>query len=128
MTRFTRFSCLAAAFAAIVATAAANRTVAAEQTVRLAYLKTLGIIPIIDAQQTGYFAKEGIKVEMITLNNGPGVVSAVVGGSADIGLSATLPVISAVAEHQPIREFMISGVERWPLQEGIGEYVIASAR
>ena len=128
MTRFTRLSWLAAGFAAIVAIAAANRPVAAEETVRLAYLKTLGIVPIIDAQQTGYFAKEGIKVEMITLNNGPAVVSAVVGGSADIGFSATLPVISAVAEHQPIREFMISGVERWPLEEGIGEYVIASAR
>jgi NitT/TauT family transport system substrate-binding protein len=128
MTWFTRFSCLVAAFAAGVTVAAASRAVAAEQTVRLAYLKTLGIVPVIDAQQAGYFAKEGIKVEMITLNNGPAVVSAVVGGSADIGASATLPVISAVAEHQPIREFMISSVERWPLQEGIGEYVIASAR
>ena len=95
---------------------------------RLTYLKTLAIVPVIDAQQMGYFSKEGLRVEMITLNNGPAVVSAVVGGSADIGFAATLPVISAVAEHQPIREFMISNVERWPLEEGLGEYLIASAR
>jgi ABC-type nitrate/sulfonate/bicarbonate transport system substrate-binding protein len=104
------------------------RQAAAEETVRLAFLKTLGIVPVIDAQQMGYFRKEGIKVDMITLNNGPAVVSAVVGGSADIGFAATLPVISAVAEHQPIREFMIATVERWPLEEGLGEYLIASAR
>ncbi|MGC2198617.1 MAG: ABC transporter substrate-binding protein [Stellaceae bacterium] len=127
----TRFSCLprfAATLAGIVVVVAAVRPAAAEETVRLAFLKTLGIVPVIDAQQMGYFSKEGIKVEMITLNNGPAVVSAVVGGSADIGFAATLPVISAVAEHQPIREFMISTVEHWPLENGLGEYLIASAR
>jgi ABC-type nitrate/sulfonate/bicarbonate transport system substrate-binding protein len=117
-----------AAAAGIVAIGASARPVAAEETVRLAFLKTLAIVPMIDAQEMGYFSKEGLKVQMITLNNGPAVVSAVVGGSADIGFSATLPVISAVAEHQPIREFMISSVERWPLEEGLGESLIASAR
>jgi ABC-type nitrate/sulfonate/bicarbonate transport system substrate-binding protein len=114
--------------AATVAIAASARSAAAEETVRLASLKVLAILPVIDAQQMGYFSKEGLKVEMITLNNGPAVVSAVVGGSADIGFAATLPVISAVAGHQPIREFMVEYVERWPLEEGIGEYLVASAR
>ncbi len=104
------------------------RPASAEETVRLAFLKTLGVVPVIDAQQMGYFSKEGLKVDMITVNNGPAVVAAVVGGSADIGFSATLPVVSAVAEHQPIREFMISTVERWPLEEGLGEYLVASER
>lgn len=117
-----------AALAGIVAIVVPMRPAAAEETLRLAFLKTLGIVPVIDAQQMGYFDKEGLKLEMITLNNGPAVVSAVVGGSADIGSSATLPVISAVAEHQPIREFMISTVQRWPLEEGLGEYLFASAR
>jgi NitT/TauT family transport system substrate-binding protein len=127
MTQFPRLSRFAAAVAGIVAIAA-SVPAAAEETVRLAFLKTLGVVPVIDAQQMGFFAKEGIKVEMITLNNGPAVVSAVVGGSADIGFSATLPVISAVAEHQPIREFMISSIQSWPLEEGLGEELIASAR
>jgi len=125
MTQFARRSRLAAALASVLAAGtAAQSAPAAEQSVRLAYLKTLAIVPVIDAQKMGYFAKEGIKVDMITLNNGP----AVVGHSADIGFSATLPVISAVAEHQPIRLFMISGVEHWPLQDGAGENVVASAR
>lgn len=128
MTQLVRLSRFAAVLAGLVAVVAAARPAAAEETVRLAFLKTLGIVPVIDAQQMGYFSKEGIKVDMITLNNGPAVVSAVVGGSADIGFSATLPVISAVAEHQPIREFMISTVEHWPLEEGLGEHLVASAR
>jgi len=127
MTQLPGLSRFAAAVAGIVAIAA-SVSAAAEETVRLAFLKTLGVVPVIDAQQMRFFAKEGIKVEMITLNNGPAVVSAVVGGSADIGFSATLPVISAVAEHQPIREFMISSIESWPLEEGLGEELVASAR
>lgn len=128
MTQFVRLSRFAAALAAIIAIVASMRLASAEETVRLAFLKTLGVVPVIDAQQMGYFSKEGLKVDMITVNNGPAVVSAVVGGSADIGFSATLPVISAVAEHQPIREFMISTVEHWPLEEGLGEYLVASER
>ncbi len=128
MTQLVRLSRFAAVLAGLVAVVAVVRPAAAEETVRLAFLKTLGIVPVIDAQQMGYFSKEGIKVEMITLNNGPAVVSAVVGGSADIGSAATLPVISAVAEHQPIREFMISTVEHWPLEAGVGESLIASTR
>jgi ABC-type nitrate/sulfonate/bicarbonate transport system substrate-binding protein len=128
MTQFVRLSRFAAALAAIIAIVASMRLASAEETVRLAFLKTLGVVPVIDAQQMGYFSKEGLKVDMITVNNGPAVVSAVVGGSADIGFSATLPVISAVAEHQPIREFMISTVEHWPLEEGLGEYMVASER
>jgi NitT/TauT family transport system substrate-binding protein len=128
MTQFARLSRFSAALAGIVVIAASVRPAAAEETLRLAFVKTLLIVPVIDAQQMGYFSKEGLKVEMITLNNGPAAVSAVVGGSADIGAAATLPVISAVAEHQPIRQFMIDYVERWPLEEGFGEYLVASAR
>ncbi len=128
MIQFARLPRFAAVLAGFLAAVASVGPAAGEETVRLAYLKTLAIVPVIDAQQMGYFSKEGIKVDMISLNNGPAVVSAVVGGSADIGFAATLPVISAVAEHQPIREFMISTVEHWPLENGLGEYLIASAR
>lgn len=83
MTRFFRLSRFAAALAGIVAIVASMRLAAAEETMRLALLKTLGIVPVIDAQQMGYLSKERLKIDMITLNNGPAVVSAVVGGSAD---------------------------------------------
>ena len=127
MIQFARLPRFAAVLAGFLAAVASVGPAAGEETVRLAYLKTLAIVPVI-TQQMGYLSKERLRVEMITLNNGPAVVSAVVGGSADIGSSATLPVISAVAEHQPIREFMISAVEHWPLEEGIGEHLLASAR
>ena len=127
MTQFARPSRFSAALAGIVVIALV-RPAAAEETVRLAFLKTAGIVSVIDAQQMGLFSKEGLKVEMITLNNGPAAVSAVVGGSAEIGTAATLPVISAVAEHQPIRMFMISFVERSSVEESLVEHLAASAR
>ena len=60
----TRFSCLprfAAVLAGLVAVVSAVRPAAAEETVRLAFLKTLAIVPMIDAQQMGYFSKEGLR-------------------------------------------------------------------
>ena len=59
MTQFVRLSRFAAALTAIVAVLATVRQAAAEETVRLAFLKTLGIVPMIDAQQMGYFRKRG---------------------------------------------------------------------
>lgn len=114
-------------FAAALALAAAiSLPAAAQQTLRLAYLRTPSIIPVLDAQQMGYFKKQGIAVALITLNNGPAAVAAVVSGSADIGYAATLPLISAAAEHQPIRAFLTNNSERWP--GPMFEYLLASAR
>lgn len=114
-------------FAAALALAAAvSLPAAAQQTLRLAYLRTPAIIPVLDAQEMGYFKKEGITVTLITLNNGPAAVAAVVSGSADIGYAANLPLISAVAQHQPIRAFLTNDVERWP--GPIFTYLVASAR
>ena len=125
MTHLARTVRFAAAFGLLLAGPAAPRA-AAQQTVRLAYLRTLAIIPVLDVEQMGYLDKEGLKLYLITLNNGPAVVSAVVGGSADIGFAANLPVISAVAQHQPIRAFLTDDFERWPVT--IGGHMIASAR
>ncbi|MGH7083466.1 MAG: ABC transporter substrate-binding protein, partial [Acetobacteraceae bacterium] len=114
-------------FAAAFALAAAfSLPATAQQTLRLAYLRTPSIIPVLDAQEMGYFKKEGIAVDLITLNNGPAAVAAVVSGSADIGYAANLPLISAFAEHQPIRAFLTNASERWP--EPMFEYLLASAR
>ncbi|HVC54628.1 MAG TPA: ABC transporter substrate-binding protein [Stellaceae bacterium] len=127
MTPLARLVRFAAALAVLIALAAAHPPpAAAQQTLRLAYLRALTIIPVLDAEQMGYLKKEGLKVELITLNNGPAVVSAVVGGSADIGWAATLPAISAIAQHQPIRAFLTNDFQRWPDQ--MGTYMVASAR
>ncbi|MBS0219978.1 MAG: ABC transporter substrate-binding protein [Proteobacteria bacterium] len=98
----------------------------AQQKLRVALLRTTAMIPIIDAEKMGYFKREGIETEVITLNNGPAVISAVVSGSADIGWAATMPVISARAERQPIRAFISNNFERWP--EPLLTHLIASER
>ena len=84
----------------------------AQQKIRVALLRTTAMIPIIDAEKMGYFKREGIETEIVTLNNGPAALSAVVSGSADIGWAATMPVVSAVAEKQPIRAFLSNNFER----------------
>ena len=117
MTYLARTIRFAAALGLVLTVPAVPRA-AAQQTLRLAYLRTLAIIPVLDAEQMGYLDKEGLKLDLITLNNGPAVVSAVVGGSADIGFAANLPVISAVAQHQPIRAFLTDFFERWPTPLG----------
>ena len=112
MILFARLASLfAILFAAILGIAA---PVSAQQKLKVALLRTTAMIPIIDAEKMGYFKREGIEVEIITLNNGPAALSAVVSGSADIGWAATMPVISAVAEKQPIRAFLSNNFERWP--------------
>lgn len=98
----------------------------AQQKIRVALLRTTAMIPIIDAEKMGYFKREGIETEIVTLNNGPAALSAVVSGSADIGWAATMPVVSAVAEKQPIRAFLSNNFERWP--EPLFTHLIASER
>lgn len=98
----------------------------AQQKLKVAYLRTTTLIPHIHAERMGAFKREGIEPEIITLNNGPAVVSAVVSGSADIGWAATMPIISAVAERQPIKAFLSNNFERWPAP--LLTHLIASER
>lgn len=100
--------------AVLTAAIALAAPASALQKLKVAYLRTTTIIPHIDAEKMEYFKREGIETEIVTLNNGPAVIAAVVSGSADIGWAATMPIISARAEQQPIRVFLSNNFERWP--------------
>ncbi len=88
----------------------------AQTKVKVAYLRTLGIVHVWQAEKMGAFKKEGIEVEQITLNNGPAVASAIASGSADIGFAAATPMITAISRNQPFKVFITNNTEKHPSQ------------
>ena len=98
----------------------------AVQKVKVAYLRTLGIVHIWQAEKMGAFKKEGIEVEQITLNNGPAVASAIASGSAAIGFAAATPMITAISQSQPFKVFMTNNTEKHPSQ-WVESIVVAEA-
>lgn len=62
---------------------------------RLAYLLTETMLPIMAAQKAGEYAKAGIELELTEVQGGPAVVAALASGTADIGYSAPIPPINA---------------------------------
>lgn len=59
----------------------------AAETVRSGYLKTAPAAPIFIAKEKGYYAAEGLDVELITFEAAEPVAVAVAGGSLDISLA-----------------------------------------
>lgn len=99
---------LRAAAAAVVATLALawpDAPAQAQTAVKIGGLRTFPFLAVTHAHKQGYFKREGLDVEVITVNSGPAVVSALMGGSVQVGYSASLPPIFARAANQPVRIF-----------------------
>jgi NitT/TauT family transport system substrate-binding protein len=62
------------------------------------------------AYDRGTFAKAGLDVQISTFTNGATVTQAVVGGSADIGISNVVQIATAVQKGIPIRYFAGGGL------------------
>lgn len=92
--------CLACA-ALLLASLAAS----AQTPLKVAGLRTIALLPVQYALKQGYFKREGLDVEVITVGAGPAVISAVTSGSAQIGYTASVPVLFARAQGQPVRIF-----------------------
>jgi ABC-type nitrate/sulfonate/bicarbonate transport system substrate-binding protein len=93
-----------AAFAGL-ALAAAILPASAQTSLKVAGLRTIALLPVQHALKQGYFKREGLDVEIITVGAGPAVISAVTSGSAQIGYTASVPVLFARAQNQPVRIF-----------------------
>ena len=80
----------------------------AQKTFRL----KVGIIPITEmltiyvAADKGYFAQEGLEVEMTPMAGGAVILPALVGGSIDIAYSNIVSIILAKAEGMPLKIIM----------------------
>ncbi|MDE1949145.1 MAG: ABC transporter substrate-binding protein [Burkholderiales bacterium] len=90
---------------------AAQGASAEVETIRVAALRADTMIRFKQAEEAGYLAKEGLRVEISYLGSGPAVMSALVSGSADVGYSAVVPAIFAHAAGQPVRMVMTLATE-----------------
>lgn len=77
----------------------------ARTSIKVAGLRTISLLSVQHALARGYFKREGLDVEVITVGTGPAVISAVTSDSAQIGYTASVPVLFARAQNQPVRIF-----------------------
>jgi len=81
------------------------------QKLKVGFLRTYSMLPMYQALEKGYFKARGLDVNLITLNNGPAVASAVQSGSLDIGYAALVPIIMARSRGQDFQFFAAAGSE-----------------
>lgn len=99
-----RLSLLRAAFAGLML-AAVSLAATAQTSIKVAGLRTISLLPVQYALERGYFKREGLDIDVITVGTGPAVISAVTSDSAQIGYTASVPVLFARAQNQPVRIF-----------------------
>jgi ABC-type nitrate/sulfonate/bicarbonate transport system substrate-binding protein len=78
---------------------------------RIGVVRAAGTLPLQHAVDSGALAKDGVAVEIIQLNNGPAISSALISGAIDVGFAATMAVITARANSQPIKMFVPVTIE-----------------
>jgi NitT/TauT family transport system substrate-binding protein len=80
--------------------------------------------PVLYAIASGMFLKAGLDVQITAMSSGAAVAGAVSGGSVDIGMSSTLPLISAYAHGVPLVLVAASGLYEDTQQPNGGLLVI----
>ncbi|MDE1947275.1 MAG: ABC transporter substrate-binding protein [Burkholderiales bacterium] len=90
-------------------------------------LRTIALLPVSYAIEKGYFKREGLDVELQTVNSGPAVISALMSDSVQIGYSASLPVLFARAQKLPVRIFTAFDYET-SKPDGAWTWLVASQR
>jgi ABC-type nitrate/sulfonate/bicarbonate transport system substrate-binding protein len=111
---------LSAAALAVAATGAFADNVK----VRLAFLMADSMLPMMYAQEKGYFKDAGIDLETTAVQGGPAVVAAVASGDADIGYSAFIPPINGHIAGVPIKLFLTLAHEAQP--DHLYTFIVAS--
>jgi NitT/TauT family transport system substrate-binding protein len=69
---------------------------------RVAYVPFEGAAQVLYAQDEGFFAKEGVSVELQPTSTGAAIASAVASGSIDIGFSAITTLAIAHSKGVPL--------------------------
>lgn len=62
----------------------------------------VGTCPVWAAQQKGYFAREGVAVQMQPHTSGKSALAAALQGKADLGTVADIPIMFAALDQQPV--------------------------
>ena len=68
-----------------------------------------GTLPVIVAQDFGFFAAEGLEVKTVFIRGGPTAMAALVGGGVDYTFVAGVAAVRAIAQNAPM--LIISGIQ-----------------
>ena len=68
-----------------------------------------GTLPLVVAQDFGFFAAEGLEVKTVLIRGGPTAMAALVGGGVDFTLVAGVAAVRAIAQNAPMT--IISGIQ-----------------
>jgi ABC-type nitrate/sulfonate/bicarbonate transport system substrate-binding protein len=68
-----------------------------------------GTLPIVVAQDFGFFAAEGLEVKTVFIRGGPTAMAALVGGGVDYIFVAGVAAVRAIAQNAPI--IIVSGMQ-----------------
>jgi ABC-type nitrate/sulfonate/bicarbonate transport system substrate-binding protein len=75
---------------------------AGSTTLRIATTANDGGMEAYYAQELGLFKKAGINAEITAIGNGANIVTGVIGGTYDVGVAASVSVVSAYQSGLPI--------------------------
>lgn len=119
---FTKFIRKTAALAGLGLLALAGPA-AADDVVKVGYMKVPPLVSYLYAERNGLFDKHGVETELTILNNGPAGISAMASGAIDIGMTGTTAIALAAANRQPVNIF---GVTDWAIPETGNMWIIAN--
>lgn len=68
-----------------------------------------GTLPLVVAQEFGFFAAEGLDVKTVLIRGGPTAMAALVGGGVEYTLVAGIAAVRAIAQNAPMT--IISGIQ-----------------
>src|SRR5512135_2315563 len=68
-----------------------------------------GTLPLMVAQDFGFFGAEGLDVKIVLIRGGPTAMAALVGGGVDYTLVAGVAAVRAIAQNAPMQ--IISGIQ-----------------
>jgi len=68
-----------------------------------------GTLPLVVAQDFGFFAAEGLDVKVVLIRGGPTAMAALVGGGVDYTLVAGVAAVRAIAQNAPMQ--IVSGLQ-----------------
>ena len=83
-----------------------------------------GTLPLVVAQDFGFFAAEGLDVKTVLIRGGPTAMAALVGGGVEYTLVAGVAAVRAIAQNAPM--LIISGIQPYMDYTLIGAKGIAS--
>lgn len=109
----------------MLAPSASVNTAAAKSINFAANTPTLsGTLPLVVAQDFGFFAAEGLEVKVVLIRGGPTAMAALVGGGVDYTLVAGVAAVRAIAQNAPMQ--IISGIQPYMDYTVIGAKGITS--